>query len=129
MILSARRTPWPKRVCPKCTRIGRRGGFDCTMPACPPTLIVVHNATEYLRLAHVGKVPEPGQPKKPKRLTKPRRRRASRAKRPPRVQKPRRRTREPGTPPMARREISRLGAIARWAKWRAEKSTKVNANE
>ncbi len=95
---------WPRSVCPRCTRIGRRNNFNCEMTQCPPVLIKVRSAAEYAALARAGTVLELEQPKKPKTKPKPRRPRAL------------------DSVHLSRPEISRMGALARWVKWRKEKS-------
>ena len=122
-ILPISRLHWPQKVCPLCTRLGERAEFRCTMEPCPPALIIVRSSSEYLKIAH-GKVPEPEQPEpKPTRLKtkklKPK---------PKQKPKPRRRVSKPVREVLTHRQVSRLGALARWEKWRREKSAKVNAN-
>jgi hypothetical protein len=67
------------------------------MDTCPPALITIRSAVEYAALARAEKT-EPDEPE---------------------YQKPKPR-RAPGSRKLSRSEVSRLGAIARWARWRAK---------
>ena len=94
----SRKGQWPKAVCARCTRIGPRDGFACTMSDCPPALVIVRSAVEYAALC----TPCRRQPVEVERKS------------------PRKRAWE--TARLSHSEISRLGAVARWAKWREKKS-------